>query len=125
MFKRLTFLTCLAVVGFLTTLAFAHAVLVDSSPKDNSTIDKAPDKIVLKFDARIEKKVFTATLKDKDGNKIDLPDAPQDDDPPDQIVLPMPALGPGSYRLEFQVLAADGHATPGLLRFTIAGDKKQ
>jgi methionine-rich copper-binding protein CopC len=125
MSKHLSARICALAVVFLASAAWGHAVLVDSTPMDGGTVQKAPEKIVLTFDARIEKKVFTASLKDADGKKVDLPQAKQEDDPPEQIVLPMPKLSPGTYQLEFQVLASDGHSTPGLLHFTVAAEKKQ
>ena len=67
-----------------------------------------------------------ATLSDAGGHKVALPAPPpspgDDDGPGDRVTIALPAaaLKPGAYRLEYRVLAADGHATPGLLRFTVS-----
>jgi len=39
----------------------------------------------------------------------------------DRLVIPLPPLAPGSYLLRYKILSTDGHATPGILRFTVTG----
>src|SRR3982751_2403739 len=121
--------------GFLRTLVFstvaallavprvarAHALLVESTPKQDEVVTEAPREVVLKFNARIEKKVSRVTLLDERGEKVKLPPPPDDGQgPAERLRVALPALKPGAYKLEFLVLASDGHATPGLLRFTVS-----
>jgi len=99
----------------------AHALLVESSPKQDGVVNEAPKEVVLRFNARIEKKVSRVTLLDGGGEKVKLPPLPEDGDgPAERLRVALPALRPGAYKLEFRVLASDGHATPGLLRFTVS-----
>jgi methionine-rich copper-binding protein CopC len=118
-------LLVVAEVAVLSTAACAHAVLVASSPKDNSVVTVAPKTVMLRFDARIEKRVTQVTLLDANRHKVVLPPAPHGytSGPPDRLIIAMPNLKPGSYRLEYRVMATDGHLTPGLVRFTIAARK--
>ena len=110
-----------AVLWCVPAAAGAHAVLVESSPKQDAVLKTAPKEALLRFDARIEKKVTRVQLLDGEGHAVKLPAMPEDKDaPPDRIRIPLPALEPGAYRLVYRVLAADGHTTPGLLRFRIA-----
>jgi copper transport protein len=104
-------------------VALAHAVLVESSPKQDETLKSATTRAVLRFNARIEKKVTRVSLVDGKGQKVKLPALPDDaDGPEDRLLIALPAALPaGSYRLEYTVLAADGHSSPGVLRFTIGG----
>lgn len=104
----------------LPTAARAHALLVESTPKQDEVTNAAPAEVVLRFNARIEKGVSRVTLLGPGGDKVKLPPLPEDKDgPPDRLRVDLPALKPGAYKLEFRVLASDGHATPGLLRFTV------
>src|SRR5882672_9470423 len=101
-------------------LALAHALLMESSPKQDEKLKTPATQAVLRFDARIEKSVTRVTLVDGDGHKIKMPPIPEDKDgPEDRLTIPFPALKPGAYQLQYTVLAADGHATPGILRFSI------
>jgi methionine-rich copper-binding protein CopC len=103
--------------------AHAHAILTDSSPKDNSTLSTSPREVILRFSARIEKGISQITLLTDKGQKVPLPQAPHgyDAGPPDRLVIPLPQLMPGRYQLQYRILATDGHATPGLIRFTVSG----
>ena len=108
-------------LAVLPTVARAHALLVESTPKQDEVINEAPTEVVLRFNARIEKGVSRVTLLGPGGDKVRLPPLPPDKDgPPDRLRVDLPALKPGAYKLEFRVLASDGHATPGLLRFTVS-----
>lgn len=103
----------------------AHAVLVSSTPKDQAVLKSPPKKVILNFNSRIEKKITQVVLLNGK-QKIKLPsDQRYTTGSPSQITIALPALKPGSYRLEYKVLATDGHLTPGLIRFTISGGKTQ
>jgi copper transport protein len=103
----------------------AHALLVGSTPKQDEVLKEAPAEVVLRFNARIEKSVSHVTLLGPGGEKVRLPPLPEDKDgPPERLKIELPALKPGAYRLEYRVLASDGHATPGLLRFTVVAPSR-
>ncbi len=120
---RITLAAVLAAV--IATSASAHAVLVSSTPKDGATVKAAPKQAVLHFNAKIDKKVTKVTLLDAKGHKIALttPKNGYTAGKPADLIVPLPTLKPGTYRLEYEVMATDGHVTPGLIRFTIAGGK--
>jgi methionine-rich copper-binding protein CopC len=104
----------------VTRSALAHAVLAESSPKNDAVLPAAPSEATLRFNAHIERQVFQAILVAGDGHKTTLTPKQNTTDPPDQVTIPLPALRPGAYQLQYRVLATDGHATPGLIRFTIS-----
>lgn len=116
----------IALVVITQAPAGAHAVLVSSSPKDNATLSESPKSVVLRFDAKIEKKVTHVTLLDGRRHKVALPAMANGymSGPADQLTIAMPELKPGSYRLQYQVMATDGHISPGLIRFTVAERKR-
>ena len=112
----------LVALALAPAMALAHALLVDSSPKQDEVLKSPATRAVLHFNARIEKQVTRTTLRDAAGHDLKLPPLPDDKDgAPDCLIIALPpGLKPGAYQLEYRVLAADGHATPGLLRFTVA-----
>lgn len=107
--------------------ANAHAVLVGSTPKDGATVAASPKTIVLRFDAKIEKKVTQVTLLDAKGKQVALPKPPHGytGGPANQLVIPIPKLRSGAYRLEYQVMATDGHISPGMITFRVAEKSKK
>lgn len=101
------------------TSAFAHAIVVEASPPDRSLLTRVPAEIVLRFNAKLEKQLTHVKLDRADGSTQTLTDiAPE----PAIIRATLPIdLVDGAYTLHYKVLATDGHATQGVLRFTLQG----
>ena len=100
----------------------AHAVVIESSPRDGARLSRPPGEIVLRFNARIEKSLARLTLATADGRNVPLPPpGTGDTGGDDRLLIHLPPLGPGTYLLRYKILSTDGHATPGILRFTVTG----
>jgi hypothetical protein len=84
-------------------------------------LEQSPQRAVLRFNGKIERRLSRVTLSRGDGAPLPLPAAfPADAPGPlDRLVIPLPALGAGAYVLRYRVLSADGHITDGVLRFTV------
>ena len=108
----------MCLIGSERTVA-AHAVLVDATPASGSTISGPDVDFKLHFNLRIDRARSRLTLVLPDGKAIALTIA--DQDPPDLLVSRATGLGPGSYRMRWQVLAVDGHITRGELLFHVSG----
>lgn len=111
----------LLVLWAFSDLAGAHSVVIESSPKDKEVLTRAPREVVLCFCAKIEKSFARISLGTNNGRMIPLP-APVEKagrEAPDLLVIPLPNLGPGEYLLRYKVLSTDGHATSGVLRFSV------
>ena len=115
---RVAFLFCVATASLLVGgSAFAHAVLLESSPALKSSIP-GPDALLrLRFNVRIDAARSRLTLVDPDGSLQTLEISRQD--PPNTISAEARGLRPGVYRLRWQVLASDGHITRGEIPFTV------
>jgi copper transport protein len=100
---------------------WAHAILVHSSPKDYSKLQTTPKEAVLQFNGKIEKSVTQISLLDNLGKKIPLPQPSKNfaAGSADTLIIPFPALKSGDYLLQYRILASDGHATPGVIHFSI------
>jgi methionine-rich copper-binding protein CopC len=98
----------------------AHAIVVEASPVHDSTLERAPDRVTLRFNSKIEKRFTRLTLSVGDGRPVPVALLTHDDPSgPDRLVIPLRPLRPGIYVLRYRVLAVDGHITEGALRFTI------
>lgn len=97
----------------------AHAVLVEATPKPDSTIPGPDVDVTLRFNLRIDRARSRLTLVFPDGKTIALNIAA--DDAPDRLEARATGLGRGSYRLRWQVLAVDGHITRGEILFHVSG----
>lgn len=113
------------IAAVITTPANAHAVLKSSSPKNNAVLQTSPQRMVLQFDARIEKTVTQVTLLDGKSQQVPLHLTPNwyTAGSPDQLIIPLPSLKPGNYQINYRIMATDGHITPGFIRFTVSERK--
>ena len=120
---RVVTLLCLAVIPLVLLWAGsgpagAHAVVIESSPKDKEILTRAPKEVLLRFNSKIEKSLARISLTGNSGRKIPL-SRQTEAGPPDRLVIPLPGIGPGDYVLRYRVLSTDGHATSGVLRFSV------
>ena len=114
---------CLAASGALLALlltvasADAHSLLLESSPAANSALAAPPAELRLRFNNRIEKRLSRLRLVSEHGEARDL--ALAIDGAADWLTAPVPAIAPGRYRVEWQVLSTDGHVVSGRFTFTV------
>ncbi len=98
--------------------AFAHSLLLESSPASGATVS-APSGLTVRFNNRVEKRLSRLRLLNERGERLPLV-APAADGPADRLTTPLPRLGPGLYRVEWQVLSTDGHIVSGAFSFRVA-----
>ena len=100
-----------------TTPLWAHAVLMESKPKANSTV-KGPDvPIWLRFNVRVDGKRSRLQVVTSDGSTVPV-DTPKQN-APDILESHVSGLKPGSYKLQWKALASDGHMSNGEVDFTV------
>jgi methionine-rich copper-binding protein CopC len=100
--------------------AWAHAIIVESSPAVNATIAGPELDITLRFNSRIDRARSSLTLNNpqKAGDKPQT--LPLLGDSPDLLKAHASGLVPGAYSLRWQVLSVDGHITRGDIPFKVA-----
>ncbi len=116
--RRLAFWSMLALALVAPApSARAHAILVRSSLGNAPVRPEAPADVTLRFNAGVEVDLSRVALVDSghEEKPLDIVAGPK----AGEIVVHVPALGPGGYGLKYRVMAADGHLTDGMLRFTV------
>jgi copper resistance protein C len=115
--RRTSILLLLMVVAGATQICWAHAILMQSTPKLNSAV-KGPDvDITLRFNVRIDAARSRIRLSSPDGTVSTLTLAGQSS--PDALQTHAAGLRPGAYKLQWRVLASDGHMSRGEIPFTV------
>ncbi|HEX4166484.1 MAG TPA: copper resistance CopC family protein [Bryobacteraceae bacterium] len=94
----------------------AHAILLDSRPAANQLLHSGNLEIALHFNSRVDGARSQLTLISIDGEKRIPLDGQKDSD---KLLARASDLKPGTYRLVWQVLAADGHLTRGQIPFKV------
>ncbi len=95
----------------------AHAILVRSSITERPVVADAAGSVTLRFNAGIEARLSKVVLIDAQHEERPLSVAAGAS--AGELTVDVPALAPGTYGLRYRVLAADGHLTDGLLKFTV------
>jgi|HubBroStandDraft_4_1064222.scaffolds.fasta_scaffold01848_8 methionine-rich copper-binding protein CopC len=96
---------------------WAHAILMESAPALNSTVKGPNFDINLRYNVRIDGGRSRVRLVAPDGTVSTLTLASQAT--PDTLQTHATGLKPGAYKLQWQVLASDGHMSRGEIPFTV------
>jgi methionine-rich copper-binding protein CopC len=97
--------------------AWAHAIIVSSSPAAAATVAGDAVSIRLRFNSRIDHARSKLTLFAPGGAPRALTAA--SDSPADELNTDAKLLSTGAWRLRWQVLSVDGHITRGDIPFTV------
>lgn len=107
----------LLLLSSLASPAWAHAHLIKSEPKAGATLGASPHQVKLYFDGQIERQFDRFTVVGRDGKGVRLSAVVQPS--LQEVILALPALSPGRYRLTWSVVARDSHRSEGDLTLTI------
>lgn len=107
------------VVLFTSRFVEGHAVLKETSPAANSTVAGPDVPIQLKFNTRIDATRSKLQLLLPDNTTASL--TVDKRAPSDTLSAKATGLKPGAYKIQWQVLAPDGHITRGVVPFNVAG----
>lgn len=99
---------------------FAHAHLLKSAPAADSKSGEVRE-ITLQFSEPVEAKLSSVHLQDREDRNVVEPAAETVHDHPDSLVLHLyESLAPGQYRVQWNVVSADGHRMKGEYRFLVS-----
>jgi copper resistance protein C len=96
-----------------------HAILKESSPAANAIVPGPDISITLKYNVRVDSARSKVQLSHPDESVTELPLQKQVS--PDTLSAKATGLAPGAYKIQWQVLAPDGHITRGVVPFSVKG----
>ena len=114
---NLRLLLCIVLAAPL--VAWGHASLVKSAPAQRAVLYRAPAKIQLWFNERLEIRYSSFSLLDAAGKAIDTGAIEVAADDPRSIQAAIKPLPPGTYTVKYRVLSTDGHVVENRFSFTI------
>jgi copper resistance protein C len=97
----------------------AHAFLDHAMPAVGSTVATAPPELRLFFTQELEPAFSGMTLSGGGGQAIAAGAASVDPLNPAELVLKLPPLAPGHYRVSWHAVSVDTHRTEGTFTFDI------
>jgi copper transport protein len=98
--------------------ALAHAVLEKATPAPDSHFQSAPKEIVLVFNERLEKELFSIKLFNHLGEEVSKSEAKISVDQK-QLKKHLTKLANGNYTISYSVISTDGHPIKGSYLFSV------
>jgi methionine-rich copper-binding protein CopC len=115
MLKRL--LTAVAILAAGPSLAWAHAHLASATPGENAVV-AAPTQVTLGFTQPLEKAFSSVEVRDASGKRVD--EGKTDSAAgPTALILNLPKLPAGIYKVIWHATSVDTHRTEGGFSFTV------
>jgi methionine-rich copper-binding protein CopC len=109
----------LLTAALLPGAALAHAFLDHAIPAVGSSVTAPPPELRLFFTQELEPSFSGLTVSGGDGQAIATGSASVDPQNPAQMVLKLPLLAPGHYRVSWHAVSVDTHRTEGSFTFDI------
>ncbi len=105
--------------------AWGHAQLVRSDPADHARLKRAPARVSLWFDERLDEGFHSVRLIAIDdptrqvATELVQGQPRVDHADPSHLEIDLAPLPPGQYALEWRVLSRDGHTAAGRISFEV------
>lgn len=111
-------------IGALTLVsaapASAHAVLEAASPARGAELQRAPERVVFRFNESVEATFGAVRVYDGRGERVDSGPTRHPADRGDAVAVDLrDGLGDGTYTATYRVISADSHPVSGGVVFTV------
>lgn len=99
--------------------AHAHAAMVKSDPARRAVLTRSPTHVRLWFNERLEPAYSSLSVLDAVGRAVTPEPATLSEEDPKLLILALPELPPGTYKVRYRVLSVDSHIVNSSYSFTI------
>ncbi len=104
----------------VATPAFAHALLVRSTPAANAVLTQPPVQVEIFFSEPLEEGLSSIRVFDSNNLSVDAGDVRVDPSDPTRLTVTLHALTDGVYTVTWKVVSSiDGHQTTGSFPFAV------
>ncbi len=117
---RLLLFSALMILVVFATQAEAHAFLDHSEPKVGSVTKTAPKEVRLWFTEKLEPSLSKAQVFGSDGKPVNGQKQSSDTGDATVLIVTLPSLKPGKYKVVWKVVSVDTHLTSGDFIFQVA-----
>ncbi len=101
--------------------AWSHAFLVRSLPGARAAVARAPERVQLWFNERLEPAYSRVSVWNGAAQRVDADDARVTESEPTELSVRVPALPAGAYTVKYRVLSVDGHLVESEFAFSVRG----
>ena len=111
----------IALLMLAATGANAHVFLDRASPKVGSECSSSPAEVKVWFTGEVEAAFSAVEVWDSDGKQVDKQDCHVDPKDSAALIVSLPPLPPGTYKVRWHAVSSDTHKTEGDFRFVVKG----
>ena len=110
---------CIALLFTGAHLAHAHAFLDHADPKVGSQVHGSPAMVKVWFTQKLVGMFCNLQVFDETGKEVDKHDKKLDASDPALLIVSIPALKPGKYKVVWRATSVDTHVTNGDFTFEV------
>ena len=118
--KTRCFILWIALLLVDVRFADAHAFLDHADPKVGSRIRASPGEVKVWFTQKLVVVFCTLQVFDETGKEVDRHDKRLDGSDPALLIVSLPPLKPGKYKVVWRATSVDTHVTNGDFTFEVA-----
>jgi methionine-rich copper-binding protein CopC len=107
-------------LALVPALALAHAQLRSADPPVGGSVQGAPAQVEITFSEAVEPQFSTIKVTNEAGQGVDRGNVHVPGTDAHRLVVSLPPLRPGQYRVEWHATSVDTHKTEGSYTFTVA-----
>ena len=120
MLRRVLATACVAALGLWPAApAWSHAYLIRSTPAARAVVGRAPERVQLWFNERLEPAYSRVSVWSGAGERVDAGDVQVAPNEPTRLSVGLPPLPAGGYVVRYRVLSVDGHVVEAQFGFTV------
>jgi methionine-rich copper-binding protein CopC len=119
LYRILLYTAGIIATNLMMAAALSHAFLTQAVPPVGGTVPQSPKEIRLTFSEGVEPRFSGIDLATGEGRVIATGPAKIDPTDDKQLVLALPRLSPGQYRVRWHVVSVDTHRTEGEYSFLV------
>ena len=97
----------------------AHAFLQRAEPGVGCTVQASPNEVKIRFTEKIEPAFSKIQVFAESGKEVDKGDVHLDRSDPALLIVSLPKLGPGTYKVAWRVTSVDTHVAGGTFTFRV------
>ena len=117
--RKIAIALALSILMFAPPRVFAHAFPDHAEPAIGGTVSVSPSELKIWFTQKLEPAFSKLEVRDQTGAEVDKGDARVDGDDASLLRVSLPALKPGTYKVNWHVVSVDTHPTEGDFTFTV------
>ena len=118
--KTHRFIVSFALLLLSASLADAHAFLDHAEPRVGNAIKVAPTEVKVWFTQKLVVAFCNLQVYDATGNEVDKHDKRLDQSEQSLLIVSVPPLKPGKYKVVWRVTSVDTHVTHGDFTFDVS-----